>query len=70
MKLDNLNGTKMLPHKDYTANRLSTGRLQISHHTHLVLDETKMQAGQLDVTGTLNLLSLYIRIYQCLLYVQ
>ncbi len=47
-KINNMNFT---PKKDYTANRLVSGVLQLSDGTHLVLDETAMEAGQLDANG-------------------
>lgn len=46
-----MNKMKFLPHKDYNENRLKTGLLQLSDNTHLIIDETAMQAGQLDANG-------------------
>ena len=51
MTLHNMNNLKFIPRKDYTANRLVSGVLQLSEGTHLILDETAMQAGQLDANG-------------------
>ena len=51
MSLENMNKLKFLPRKDYTANRLTTGLLQLSSQSHLVVDETALQAGQLDTNG-------------------
>ena len=56
----NLNQTVFTPTKDYNENRLKTGMLQLSDNTHIVLDETIMEAGQLDVTGDLNTLLLIV----------
>lgn len=36
---------------DYEANRLSSGLLQLSNNTHLVVDETRLEAGKLDAAG-------------------
>lgn len=44
--------------KDYDCNRLTSGVLQLSKNTHLVLDETQMQPGQLDNNGVLNIASI------------
>ena len=51
MTLDNMNKLRFSPKKDYNANRLSSGLLQLSENTHLVLDETALQPGQLDTNG-------------------
>lgn len=37
--------------KDYTCNKLISGLLQLAPHTHLVLDETQLQAGKLENSG-------------------
>lgn len=37
--------------KDYVCNRLTSGLLQLSESTHLVLDETKLSAGKLNESG-------------------
>lgn len=37
--------------KDYTTNKLTSGLLQLAPHTHLVLDETKLQPGKLESSG-------------------
>jgi hypothetical protein len=44
--------------KDYDANRLVSGVLQLSTQTHLVLDETCLEAGQLDSNGVHNVAAL------------
>lgn len=51
MSLSNMNNLKFTPRKDYNANKLCTGILQLSDRTHLVVDETAMQPGQLDANG-------------------
>lgn len=38
---------------DYEANRLSSGLLQLSANTHLVVDETRLEAGKLDAAGNI-----------------
>jgi len=37
--------------KDYECDRLTSGVLQLSNNTHLVIDETGLTAGELTVTG-------------------
>lgn len=37
--------------KDYDTNKLVSGLLQLAPHTHLILDETKMQEGKLESNG-------------------
>lgn len=46
-----MNTQRMVPRKDYTANRLVSGALQLGRNTSLVLDETQLEQGQLDTTG-------------------
>ncbi|XP_071502081.1 mini-chromosome maintenance complex-binding protein-like [Diadema antillarum] len=58
MSLSNMNKLKLTPKKDYTANRLTSGLLQLTDRTHLVLDETALEPGQLDATGVMNLTAL------------
>ncbi|XP_014478288.1 PREDICTED: mini-chromosome maintenance complex-binding protein [Dinoponera quadriceps] len=52
--LENLNELALIPKKDYECNRLTSGILQLSNHTHLVLDETGLTAGELTMTGKEN----------------
>ncbi|XP_011149707.1 mini-chromosome maintenance complex-binding protein isoform X2 [Harpegnathos saltator] len=52
--LENLNELALIPKKDYECNRLTSGILQLSNNTHLVLDETGLTAGELTVTGKEN----------------
>jgi len=58
LTVDNLNKLVYVPKKDYESNRLETGLLQLTPHTHLLLDETAMQNGQLDAEGVRNLTAL------------
>ena len=51
MFLHNMNEKTFAPHKDYTANRLKSGILQLAEQTSFIIDETKLEAGQLDTTG-------------------
>jgi len=55
LTLDNLNNQRCIPRKDFDANRLVSGMLQLAEGTHLVLDETKLQPGKLDSDGVHNL---------------
>ncbi|XP_029156263.1 mini-chromosome maintenance complex-binding protein [Nylanderia fulva] len=52
--LENLNELALIPKKDYECNRLTSGILQLSNNTHLVLDETGLTTGVLNVTGKTN----------------
>lgn len=58
MTLANMNAARLVPHKDYTANRLVSGVLQLPSNTSLFLDETQLEQGQLDVTGVRNITAL------------
>lgn len=51
MTLDNMNTNQFVPKKDYKTNKLTSGLLQLAPHTHLVLDETRLQAGKLEAAG-------------------
>ncbi|KAF2902596.1 hypothetical protein ILUMI_03592 [Ignelater luminosus] len=51
MSLENMNETAFIPKKDYECNRLTSGLLQLSNNTHLVLDETKLTPGHLNESG-------------------
>lgn len=37
--------------KDYKTSKLTSGLLQLAPHTHLVLDETRLQVGKLEAAG-------------------
>ena len=54
----NLDTVSLVPSKDYEANRLVSGSLQLPAGTHLWLDETAMTDGQLGAAGVKNLTSL------------
>ncbi|XP_041370136.1 mini-chromosome maintenance complex-binding protein-like [Gigantopelta aegis] len=56
--IDLMNSAKLSPFKDYNANRLKTGLLQLSDSTHLVVDETALEAGQLNSDGVKNITAL------------
>uniref|UniRef100_A0A4W4GCR1 Mini-chromosome maintenance complex-binding protein n=1 Tax=Electrophorus electricus TaxID=8005 RepID=A0A4W4GCR1_ELEEL len=58
MSLHNMNNLPMVPRKDYTANRLVGGILQLASNTSLFLDETQLEQGQLDATGVRNITAL------------
>lgn len=58
MSVDNFNKMTFVPKKDYHANRLISGLLQLPKHTHLILDETAMSDGQLSTDGLKNLTAL------------
>ena len=58
LSVNNLNSAKFVPKKDYASNRLMSGLLQLSNGTHLILDETVMNNGQLNSEGIANLTSL------------
>lgn len=51
MSLQNMNQMWLVPKKDYVANRLVSGALQLARNTFLFLDETHLEQGQLDTTG-------------------
>ncbi|XP_011494485.1 PREDICTED: mini-chromosome maintenance complex-binding protein [Ceratosolen solmsi marchali] len=52
--LETLNEMNFVPKKDYDCNRLTTGILQLSDNTHLIIDETNLTTGQLTVCGRQN----------------
>lgn len=51
MTIENMNHSRFIPRKDYTANRLVSGILQLASNTSLVIDETQLEQGQLDTKG-------------------
>lgn len=51
MSLQNMNQMRFVPKKDYVANRLVSGALQLARNTSLFLDESQLEQGQLDTTG-------------------
>ncbi|XP_058797024.1 mini-chromosome maintenance complex-binding protein isoform X2 [Phymastichus coffea] len=54
MTLGNLNNMCFLPKKDYECDRLTSGILQLSKNTHLIIDETGLTAGQVTACGRQN----------------
>ncbi|CAK6962454.1 mini-chromosome maintenance complex-binding protein [Scomber scombrus] len=58
MNLQNMNQMRLVPKKDYVANRLVSGGLQLAKNTSLFLDETQLEQGQLDTTGVRNVTAL------------
>ncbi|KAB1270878.1 Mini-chromosome maintenance complex-binding protein [Camelus dromedarius] len=58
MTIENMNRLKFIPHKDYTANRLVSGLLQLPSNTSLIIDETLLEQGQLDTPGVHNVTAL------------
>ncbi|XP_014608335.1 PREDICTED: mini-chromosome maintenance complex-binding protein [Polistes canadensis] len=52
--LESLNDMTLIPKKDYECNRLTSGILQLSAHTHLVIDETGLTSGQVSQAGKQN----------------
>lgn len=53
LTIENFNTKTFVPKKDYKTNRLQPALLQLPKHTHLVLDETKLESGKLDQAGCL-----------------
>lgn len=51
LTLETLNDSQFTPKKDFKTNRLTSGLLQLAPQTHLVIDETKLKAGQLQSSG-------------------
>ncbi|XP_029305417.1 mini-chromosome maintenance complex-binding protein [Cottoperca gobio] len=58
MSLQNMNQMRFVPKKDYVANRLVSGALQLARNTSLFLDETQLEQGQLDTAGVRNVTAL------------
>ncbi|NWW73569.1 MCMBP protein, partial [Climacteris rufus] len=58
MTIESMNHSRFIPHKDYTANRLVSGLLQLASNTSLVIDETQLEQGQLDTAGVHNVTAL------------
>jgi hypothetical protein len=58
MTAANLNEKRWHPRKDFDANRLVAGQLQLAPGTLVLLDETKMGEGQLSAEGVRNLAAL------------
>ena len=58
LSIENLNNYNFVPKKDYNVNRLESAILQLSSGTHLLLDETVMNNGQLNPEGVKNITAL------------
>ncbi|XP_048249235.1 mini-chromosome maintenance complex-binding protein-like [Haliotis rufescens] len=58
LTIENMNQLKLSPAKDYSANRLRSGLLQLSDATQLIVDETMLQPGQLNPDGLKNITAL------------
>ncbi|NWV89889.1 MCMBP protein, partial [Machaerirhynchus nigripectus] len=58
MSIESMNHSRFIPHKDYTANRLVSGLLQLASNTSLVIDETQLEQGHLDTAGVHNVTAL------------
>ncbi|XP_075703860.1 mini-chromosome maintenance complex-binding protein isoform X2 [Rhinoderma darwinii] len=58
MTIENMNTLRFIPCKDYSANRLVSGLLQLPSRSLLVVDETILEQGQLDTAGVRNLTAL------------
>lgn len=54
LTLENLNDMSFTPKKDYQCNRLTSGVLQLSNNTHLVIDETHLTLGLVTPCGRKN----------------
>ena len=54
VSLRTLNSQRLIPFKDYATNTVVSTPLQVTDGTVLLLDETKMKAGNLNATGTAN----------------
>nr|KJB78580.1 hypothetical protein B456_013G008100 [Gossypium raimondii] len=54
LTLEYLNIASLAPKKDYQANRLVPGVLQLPEGSHLMVDETRLESGSLNSTGIEN----------------
>ncbi|OMO63637.1 Mini-chromosome maintenance complex-binding protein [Corchorus capsularis] len=54
LTLEYLNAASLAPKKDYQANRLIPGVLQLPEGSHLTVDETQLQSGTLNSNGVEN----------------
>lgn len=54
LTLEYLNSVSLAPRKDYEMNRLITGVLQLADGSHVIIDETPLEAGNLNSVGTEN----------------
>ncbi|XP_071949146.1 mini-chromosome maintenance complex-binding protein-like [Antedon mediterranea] len=58
MTLKNMNTLRFTPKKNYSEHRLKSGMLQLTEKTHVIIDETVLEPGQLDQKGIENLKAL------------
>ncbi|KAK9742259.1 hypothetical protein RND81_03G159400 [Saponaria officinalis] len=58
LTIEYLNNSHLSPKKDYQANKLVPGVLQLAEGSHLIIDETQLQAGNLNSIGIENVRSL------------
>ncbi|KNA05591.1 hypothetical protein SOVF_188970 [Spinacia oleracea] len=58
LTIEYLNNAALAPKKDYQANKLVSGVLQLAEGSHLIIDETELQAGTLNPMGVENARSL------------
>ena len=58
MTLQKMNTLNFMPTKDYSANRLKSSILQLTDGTNFVVDETALEAGQLNGNGVRNVAAL------------
>ncbi|XP_028116804.1 mini-chromosome maintenance complex-binding protein-like [Camellia sinensis] len=54
LTVDYLNTASLSPRKDYETNRLVSGVLQLAEGSHMMIDETYLQAGTLNSVGVEN----------------
>ncbi|CAJ1974554.1 unnamed protein product [Sphenostylis stenocarpa] len=54
LTVEYLNAVSLAPKKNYYTNRLETGVLQLAEGSHLIVDETKLEAGTLNSVGVEN----------------
>ncbi|XP_031282616.1 mini-chromosome maintenance complex-binding protein-like [Pistacia vera] len=54
LTVEYLNTASLAPKKDYQTNRLIHGALQLAEGSHLIIDETRLEAGTLNSTGVEN----------------
>ncbi|KAE9604108.1 hypothetical protein Lal_00001869 [Lupinus albus] len=54
LTVEYLNNASLSPKKNYDTNRLETGILQLADGSHLIIDETKLEAGTLNSVGVEN----------------
>ncbi|KAL9313778.1 hypothetical protein ACSQ67_019230 [Phaseolus vulgaris] len=54
LTVEYLNTVSLAPKKNYDTNRLETGVLQLAEGSHLIVDETKLEAGTLNSVGVDN----------------